>query len=125
MIADKGARYGFFFHYMPVGNNAVPELMPTVEQRAEKWLIKFAMFVLINAILNFIRWISRMTREFVGGCIAGGRNYFHINASGDAANLAYLSIIPIQTFMKILFLKCYKVHCSWNIIRDSRSTGIT
>ena len=33
MIADKGARYGFFFHYMPVGNNAVPELMPTVEQR--------------------------------------------------------------------------------------------
>ena len=22
--------------------------------------------------------------EFVGGCIAGGRNYFHINANGDA-----------------------------------------
>jgi hypothetical protein len=22
--------------------------------------------------------------EFVGGCIAGGRNYFHINSNGDA-----------------------------------------
>ena len=32
-ISSKGARYGFYFHCMPVGNNAVPELMPTVEQR--------------------------------------------------------------------------------------------
>ena len=32
-IADKGARFGFYFHYMPVGNNAAPELMPTLEQR--------------------------------------------------------------------------------------------
>ena len=32
-IAEKGSRFGFYFHYMPVGNNAVPELMPTVEQR--------------------------------------------------------------------------------------------
>ena len=32
-IASKGAHFGFYFHYMPVGNNAVPELMPTMEQR--------------------------------------------------------------------------------------------
>ena len=28
LIASKGAHFGFYFHYMPVGNNAVPELMP-------------------------------------------------------------------------------------------------
>ena len=38
MLADNGVRYSFYFHYMLVGNNAVPELMPTVEQR--KYMIK-------------------------------------------------------------------------------------
>lgn len=33
MITEKGARFAFIFHYMPVGNNAVTDLMPTVEQR--------------------------------------------------------------------------------------------
>ena len=33
MITDKGARFGFYFHYMPVGNNAVTDLLPTMEQR--------------------------------------------------------------------------------------------
>ena len=35
LIASKGAHFGFYFHYMPVGNNAVPELMPTAEQRRQ------------------------------------------------------------------------------------------
>ena len=33
MITDKGARFGFYFHYMPVGNNAVTDLLPTIQQR--------------------------------------------------------------------------------------------
>lgn len=28
--------------------------------------------------------------EFVGGCIAGGRNYFHINANGDAEPCVFI-----------------------------------
>ena len=28
--------------------------------------------------------------EYVGGCIAGGRNYFHINASGDAEPCVFI-----------------------------------
>ena len=35
MIADKGARFGFYFHYMPVGNSAAMELLPTPEQREQ------------------------------------------------------------------------------------------
>ena len=34
-IIDLGAYFIWFFHYMPVGNDAAPELMPTPEQREE------------------------------------------------------------------------------------------
>jgi hypothetical protein len=65
---------------MPVGNDAAPELMPTPEQREE--------------IYHRIRDNYRKTKplfildfqndgEYVGGCIAGGRRYLHINANGD------------------------------------------
>ena len=33
LLCEKGAHFGFYFHYMPVGNEAAPELMPTPEQR--------------------------------------------------------------------------------------------
>ena len=33
MLVSKGAHFGFYFHLMPIGTNAVPELMPTPKQR--------------------------------------------------------------------------------------------
>ena len=33
MIIEAGALFIWFFHYMPVGNDAAPELMPNPEQR--------------------------------------------------------------------------------------------
>ena len=33
MIIEKGCRFTWYFHYMPVGNDASVELMPTMEQR--------------------------------------------------------------------------------------------
>lgn len=78
-LISMGAWFIWYFHYMPVGNDAAPELMPTSSQRqgtyerirryrAEKPL--FAMDFQNDA-------------EYVGGCIAGGRRYLHINANGD------------------------------------------
>ena len=32
-MVEWGAKFVWYFHYMPVGNEAVPELMPSVEQR--------------------------------------------------------------------------------------------
>ena len=59
MLADNGVRYSFYFHYMLVGNNAVPELMPTVEQR--KYMIKrLEKFVRINQILDYFQLIFKM-----------------------------------------------------------------
>ena len=88
-IADKGARFGFYFHYMPVGQNAVTSLLPTVEQRK-------AMITKIRSIrgpesdAQFFPMDFQNDGEYVGGCIAGGRNYFHINANGDAEPCVFI-----------------------------------
>lgn len=89
MLSDKGARFGFYFHYMPVGNNAVPELMPTVEQR--KYMIERIRYIRSSACdITFYPMDFQNDGEFVGGCIAGGRNYFHINSAGDAEPCVFI-----------------------------------
>ena len=88
-IASKGARYCFYFHFMPVGNNAVPELMPTPEQR--KMIIdKIRYYRSPECDLEFYPMDFQNDGEYVGGCIAGGRNYFHINSSGDAEPCVFI-----------------------------------
>jgi MoaA/NifB/PqqE/SkfB family radical SAM enzyme len=89
LLVNSGSRYAMYFHYMPVGNDASVELLPTMEQR--------------EYMLHRIREIRNMTNgkglfafdfqndgEYVGGCIAGGRNYFHINANGDAEPCVFI-----------------------------------
>ena len=89
MLADKGVRYSFFFHYMPVGNNAVPELLPTVEQR--KYMIeKIRSLRSDDSDLMLFPMDFQNDGEYVGGCIAGGRNYFHINSNGDAEPCVFI-----------------------------------
>lgn len=82
LMLQKGVKFGLYFNYMPVGTGAVPELIPSPDQR-----------------IHMYKWIRRMRNkktgkpmfimdfqddgEYVGGCIAGGRRYFHINSAGD------------------------------------------
>lgn len=74
---------------MPVGNNAVPELMPTVEQR--KKMVEQIRWLRSNACdIGFFPMDFQNDGEAVGGCIAGGRNYFHINSSGDAEPCVFI-----------------------------------
>ena len=78
-LIDKGALFAWIFTFMPVGADTTNELMPTVEQREQ--------------LYHFIREMREKKPlftldfqndgEFVGGCIAGGRRYLHINAKGD------------------------------------------
>ncbi len=88
-IASKGAHFGFYFHYMPVGNNAVPELMPTAEQR--RAMIDRIRFIRSkDCDIPFYPMDFQNDGEFVGGCVAGGRNYFHINSNGDAEPCVFI-----------------------------------
>lgn len=82
MLIENGAKFSLFFHYMPVGHGADPELMPDPEQREYmyRWLKKSR-----NAETGKPIFVMDFQNdaEYVGGCIAGGRNYFHINSAGD------------------------------------------
>ena len=89
MISDKGARFGFYFHYMPVGNNAVTDLLPTMAQR--KYMIDRIRYIRSDKCdINFYPMDFQNDGEYVGGCIAGGRNYFHINSNGDAEPCVFI-----------------------------------
>ncbi len=85
MIA-KGAKFAWFFTYMPVGADAVPELMVTAEQRAFMY-DKIREFRKTKPLFTLDFWNDG---EYVGGCIAGGRYYLHINANGDIEPCAFI-----------------------------------
>jgi MoaA/NifB/PqqE/SkfB family radical SAM enzyme len=77
--AQKGCFLGWFFNYMPIGRCPELDLMPTPAQR--NWR---------RERLNNIRDVKPILMSdfwndgpLTGGCIAGGRSYFHINSNGD------------------------------------------
>ena len=78
-LIDLGAYFIWYFHYMPVGNDAAPEMLPTPAQRRETYerIRKY------RATKPLFAMDFQNDAEFVGGCIAGGRRYLHINANGD------------------------------------------
>ncbi len=89
LLIEHGCRYAWYFHYMPVGHEADVDLMPTMEQRE----------YIHDRIRQVRGWEGgkpillldfQNDGEFVGGCIAGGRNYFHINANGDAEPCVFI-----------------------------------
>lgn len=81
-----GAKFCWFFTYIPVGKEAVPELMVTAEQRAYMYH-QIRKFRETKPIFTMDFWNDG---EFVGGCIAGGRRYLHINAAGDIEPCAFI-----------------------------------
>ena len=78
-LIDLGAYFVWYFHYMPVGNDASVDLLPTKEQRTEV----FHRIRNLRATKPLFAMDFQNDAEFVGGCIAGGRRYLHINANGD------------------------------------------
>ena len=88
MVA-RGAKFAWYFHYMPVGMGASTDLLLTPEQR--------------TYMKNRVREIRGVTGgkelycidfqndgEFAGGCVAGGRIYCHINAAGDVEPCVFI-----------------------------------
>jgi MoaA/NifB/PqqE/SkfB family radical SAM enzyme len=78
-ITELGARFIWYFHYMPVGNDAAPELLPSPEQRE----FMYHRIREMRSTKPIFAMDFQNDGEYVGGCIAGGRRYLHINANGD------------------------------------------
>jgi len=78
-MIEKGALYGWYFTYIPIGLNPDLSYMPTPEERDR-----------LRRGVNRIRNTKPiLVADFwndgavTGGCLAGGRKYLHINNEGD------------------------------------------
>ena len=103
MLIESGAKFAWFFHYMPVGNTAVPELLPSPEQRE-------IMYHKIREYRNSKPIFTidfQHDGEYVKGCIAGGRSYLHINANGDIEPCAFINYAD-SNIRKHSLLEAYK-----------------
>jgi MoaA/NifB/PqqE/SkfB family radical SAM enzyme len=117
LMIDKGCLLGWLFTYVPVGGEADLDYMATPEQRlfmlrqVRKWRSEKPIFV-----ADF--WNDGV---FTQGCIAGGRNYFHINAMGDVepcafvhyANMNIRETSLVEALKSPLFLE-YQKHQPFN-----------
>ncbi|MCC8046396.1 MAG: radical SAM protein [Clostridiales bacterium] len=85
-LIECGAFFTWFFHYMPVGNDASPDLLPTPEQR-KKVYEKIREY---RGTKSMFTLDFQNDAEYVHGCIAGGRLYMHINAKGDVEPCVFI-----------------------------------
>jgi len=88
-LIEAGARYAWYFHYMPVGSDADQNLLLSPEQREHVYRTIREKRDGKNGKPIFTVDFQN-DAEFVGGCIAGGRNYFHINSEGDAEPCVFI-----------------------------------
>lgn len=88
-LIDKGVAFSWYFHYMPVGNDASTDLVPTPEQREY-------MYHRVRSIRGYeggkpiFLMDFQNDGEFVSGCIAGGKYYCHINPNGDVEPCVFI-----------------------------------
>lgn len=85
-LIKMGAYFIWYFHYMPVGNDAAPELLPNPEQRKAV----YERVRRLRAEKPMFAIDFQNDGEYVGGCIAGGYRYLHINANGDVDPCAFI-----------------------------------
>ncbi|WP_026894051.1 radical SAM protein [Clostridiisalibacter paucivorans] len=85
-LIDKGCMFGWYFTYIPIGKDAVLDLLAQPEQR-EYMYHKVREFRSNKPIFVLDFWNDG---EYVNGCIAGGKNYLHINANGDIEPCAFI-----------------------------------
>ncbi len=80
-LIECGSIFAWLFTFVPVGCSATSELMATAEQRkvmydqVRKWRFKEVKPIFMIDFFN--------DGEYVGGCVAAGKQYFHISANGD------------------------------------------
>lgn len=116
-MIEKGCTFGWYFTYIPIGKGAVTELLARPEQReymyhrVREMREKKPIF-----LLDF--WNDG---EYVKGCIAGTRNYIHINANGDVEPCAFIhysnvnikDVSLIEALKSPLFME-YREHQPFN-----------
>ena len=116
-VIDKGAYFMWLFTYMPIGKDADTELCCKAEER-EYMYHKVREYRETKPIFAMDFWNDG---EYVDGCIAGGRNYFHINANGDVEPCAFVHYsdtnikdVSLLEALKSPLFKAYKKRQPFN-----------
>lgn len=116
-MIEKGCYFGWIFTYMPLGKDAVLDLLATPEQRKDMYY-KVREYRKTKPIFTMDFWNDG---EYVDGCIAGGRNYLHINANGDVEPCAFIHYsnanikeVSLLEALKQPLFKQYKRHQPFN-----------
>ena len=78
--ARQGAYLGWYFNYVPMGKSPDTSLMPTAWQRVYRRRRLFQIREERDDIIIADFWNDGV---LVGGCLAAGRYYMHINCNGD------------------------------------------
>lgn len=119
-IISKGCRWAWYFHYMPVGDGATVDLCPTVEQRTYMYH-RIREVRGIEGGKPIFAMDFQNDGEYVGGCIAGGRVYCHINARGDVEPCVFIHYsnanIKEKSLLECLqqpIFQAYRRHYPWN-----------
>jgi MoaA/NifB/PqqE/SkfB family radical SAM enzyme len=85
-MVDWGALFCWFFTFMPVGTDTPTDLIPTAAQREHMYRFITSMRS-EKPLFTMDFWGDS---KYVGGCIAGGRRYLHINAAGDVEPCVFI-----------------------------------
>ena len=123
LLCDKGAHFGFYFHYMPVGNEAAPELMPTPEQR--KYMIDRIRYLRSSECdIPFYPWTSRTTVSLWAAALPAAATT-STSTRPATQSPACSSTIPTPTSMTSPSWRFSTARCSWLTTTASLSTRIT
>lgn len=104
--AEQGCSLGYYFQYMPLGREPVFDLVPTPEQRMYRY----------ERVIELRRQKPMLLADFwcdgplVGGCLAGGRRYLHVNNLGHAEPCVFAQAWDMTVYD----------HSLTEILRDSK-----
>ncbi|MBI9094738.1 MAG: hypothetical protein JEY71_07640 [Sphaerochaeta sp.] len=122
LMISKGALFGWYFTYIPVGKDAPLSLVASPAQRS--YMLKRVREIRAQRPLFVLDFWN--DGNYVDGCIAGGRRYFHINAHGDREPCAFIQYAcenihdkPLLEALKNPMIKAYHDHqpCNTDMFR--------
>ncbi|MEW5920221.1 MAG: radical SAM protein [Bacillota bacterium] len=118
-MINKGVLYGWSFHYIPVGRQPDYSFMVTPAQR--KWLVERVKEIRSKYPLVFYDFWN--DGELTKGCIAGGRQYFHITANGDVEPCAFVHFkcdnIKDKPLKDVLGNKVFRAYQKYQPVSDN------
>ena len=97
-MLDCGCLFGWFFQYIPIGRNPDISLQPLPEQR-EKFRHDVYRQRNTHPIFTVDFWNDG---PVAGGCLAGGRLYFHVNTEGDVEPCVFAHFAVDNIYKKTL-----------------------